>query len=422
MAPGVRHARPSAWCRLATLAGLCLLAALPWAQAASHGGQVVMQIALVRHGIRAPTDTPTALGIYATDAWPAWPVAPGELTQHGARLMRSIGAWYRGDLARAGLRFGDCAALASGLKVIADSKQRNLDSAAAMLAGIAPGCTLHYYALPAGQQDPLFRGLSETVHVAAKVASLDAPTQAALATLQDTLLGCSDAACRARAKAGGKTLLLGATPEDAIHMAGSLSENLMLEYAQGMPLHRVGWGRLGGDGIAWIITLHNASFNLRKRPHGPASVREGNMLAHIAATLAHAAGRSSNLASLASSGGKAVVLVGHDTDLATQAGLLGVDWHQVTQPDDYPPGGMLIYQLLEDGGHYSVRVRVALPTLAGLRSADVSRNAGMHLATVRIPACGNAEACPIARFEAIIARGVPASVVIPGSGNEPLVH
>lgn len=384
-------------------------------------GHVVMQVAVVRHGIRAPTDTPKALATYATAAWPAWPVAPGELTAHGARLMQSVGAWYREHLA-AGYGGGDCTALSARLKVIADSKQRNLDSAAALLKGFAPACTLRYHALAAGHKDPLFRGLSETVHVTARVGPLGAPTLAALHTLQATLLGCHGGACLDRARSAGKTLLLGAPPDAAMHMAGTLSENLMLEYAQGMPLEHVAWGRLGADGIAWIITLHNASFNLRQRPHGPASVREGNMLAHIVATLAHAAGQRASLPSLAAAGNAMVVLVGHDTDLATEAGLLGVDWHAVAQADDYPPGGTLIYQLLDEGGRYGVRLRVALPTLPGLRAADVRRPGGMHVMTVRQPRCGNVQVCPLARFRALVKRAVPASVVIPDSGNEPMVH
>lgn len=408
---------------LLVLLGLLLSTVLPGAWAASGGnGKVVMQIAVVRHGIRAPTDPPQALAVYSTDPWPAWPVTPGELTGQGSRLMHSVGTWYRADLSRAGLHLDNCAALRAGFKMITDTTQRNLDSAASMLDGLAPDCGLHYHALPVGHKDPLFRGVSETRHVTVKVTTLSPPTQAALRTLQETLLGCSGPGCLAQARAKGKTVLVGASPEKALHLAGTLSENLMLEYAQGMPLDKVGWGRLGADGIAWIITLHNASFDLRKGPQGPASARDGNMLAHITATLERVAGKSSDLASLVPTGGKALVLVGHDTDLATQAGLLGVDWHQVAQPDDYPPGGMLIYQLLDADGHYFVRVRVALPTLTGLRAANVVMPGGLHQATVPLPGCGGGEVCPLARFEALVDRAVPDSVVIPHSGNEPLVH
>jgi 4-phytase/acid phosphatase len=410
------------WLRLPLLAGLLPAIALPCAAAEAYTGKVVMQVAVVRHGIRAPTAAPEVLHVWSTDPWPAWSVKPGELTVQGARLMTSVGAWYARDLKRSGLDFGNCAAFTDHLKTIADSKQRDLDSAAAMLKGIAPSCSLHYHAFAAGQKDPLFRGRSETLPDDARITSLDAPTKAALNTLQETLLGCTGPACLDRAKAAGKKLLVNLPADEALDEAGSLAENLMLEYAEGMPLESVGWGRLGGDGIAWIITVHNASFNLRKRPLGPASVRDGNMLAYIIATLTRAAGKTSGLPSLTETANASLILLGHDTDLATQAGLLGVDWHQVTQPDDYPPGGMLIYQLVESDGQYGVRVRVALPTLPGLRNADVLAPGGMHEATVRQPGCGNAEVCPLPRFEKMVMHAIPDSMVIPGSGNEPLVH
>lgn len=397
------------------------MAALPATGTASSPDKVVMQIAVVRHGIRAPTKAPKVLGAYSTDPWPEWPVAPGQLTAHGAELMTSIGNWYRTDLAAAGLHFGGCATADTRLKVISDSTQRNHDSAVAVLKGFAPNCALRYHALPPGQKDPLFRGRSESMPDSAEVKSLAAPTQAALHTLQETLLGCTGSDCLTRAKSAGTKLLVGATADEALDEAGSLAENLMLEYAQGMPLESVGWGRLGGDGIAWVITLHNASFNLRKRPSGPASVRDGNMLAHIVATLSRAAGEKPRLPSLAP-GARALILVGHDTDLATQAGLLDVDWHEVTQPDDYPPGGMLIYQLLKTSHGYGVRLKVALPTLSGLRGADVRAPGGMHERTLQQPACGNVEICPLGKFEALIERAVPATMILPDSGNEPLAH
>ena len=53
-----------------------------------------------RHGIRSPIQSNAALAPYAASAWPAWSVAPGMLTPHGARQMTAMGAYYRAKYVR----------------------------------------------------------------------------------------------------------------------------------------------------------------------------------------------------------------------------------------------------------------------------------------------------------------------------------
>lgn len=380
--------------------------------------RVVMQIALIRHGIRSPTAAPEALAVYAAKPWPAWPVAPGQLTAHGAQLMQSLGSWFRRDLAQSGIALDGCDG--KQLKLIADSTPRNRDSAAAMLGGLLPGCPVRYFAFAAKQPDPLFRGSHDDDDDASS--SAPALPMTALTSLQQTLLGCHDDACLAKARADGKTVLLGEAPAKALKHGGSLSENLMLEYVEGMPLAQVGWGQLDADGIGHIIALHNASFAFSKKSPASARGRDGNMLAHIAATLTAAAGATTKLPALSPPGTQALLLIGHDTDLASQAALLGVDWHQPQQPDDYPPGGAVIYQLVESHRQYSVRVRIALPTLAALRAADVGSMGAIHVTALRLPACGGRPVCTLAEFQTLVAHAVDDASIVSGTGNEPLVH
>ncbi|WP_458070462.1 histidine-type phosphatase [Rhodanobacter sp. BL-MT-08] len=415
-----RHSRS----RRLFLGAFALVAA--WACASPQAGaahaapaeRIVQQIVLIRHGIRSPTAAPDALAVYAAEPWPAWPAGPGQLTSHGARLMQSLGRWYRKQLASAGVAADACGTHPT-LKLIADSTPRNRDSAAAMLGGLSSSCPRDYFAFAASQADPLFRGNGGGDADPPLIVPLAVP---ALKDLQQVLLGCHDAACLKKAAANGKKLLLGTAPAKALKSAGTLSENLMLEYAQGMPLAQVGWGRLDAAGVGTIITLHNLQFALAKKTPDAANARGGNMLAHIAATLTAAAGQASKLLPLAPADTQAVILLGHDTDLASQAGLLGLDWRNVEQPDDYPPGGALIYQLIESRGHYAVRLQIALPTLAALRAGDVAPAGAMHIATLRIKGCEKTDACPLATFQAIIAKNVEASAIVAGTGNEPRVR
>jgi len=400
---------------------LALLAASGGASAyaeAAHAAtpeRVVQQIVLIRHGIRSPTASPDALAVYASEPWPAWPVEPGQLTPHGAQLMHSLGSWYRQRLMSEGVTTGACDTPAR-IKLIADSTPRNRDSAAAMQAGLSPTCARGYFAFAANQPDPLFRGNGDDD---ADTPVTNPPAMPALTDLQQVLLGCHDESCLGKAAASGKKLLLGTAPAKALKSAGTLSENLMLEYAQDFPAAQVGWGRLDATGVGKIITLHNLQFALAKKTPAAANARGGNMLAHIAATLAAAAGQPPKLPPLAPADTRALILLGHDTDLASQAGLLGLDWHNTTQPDDYPPGGALIFQLVETHGEYGVRLQVALPTLAALRAADVSGAGAMHLATLRLPGCPPSDVCPLAAFQALVKRAVRPGTILAGTGGEP---
>jgi hypothetical protein len=116
-----------------------------------------------------------------------------------------------------------------------------------------------------------------------------------------------------------------------------------------------------------------------------------------------------------------VILVGHDTDLASAAGLLQLDWHNATQTDDYPPAGALICQLVERHGQYAVRLFAAQPTLAALRNGNVERADAVVLTPLRLPACDKQLACSLSRFGTIVDRLVNASFVEPASGSEPAV-
>ncbi len=421
------HSSLPSWLTRATglLLGLLAAASPPTATASALAVQavqvvqVVQQIVLIRHGIRAPTKSPDALAIYAAKPWVGWPVAPGQLTPHGAALMRALGGWYRNDLARAGLALGSCRE-PGRLALIADSTPRNRASGEAMLDGLLPGCRAGYRAFAPGHVDPLFHGVDTGENTPGSAAPV--LPMAALVELQQVLLGCHDKACLTAARAAGKQPLLGEKPAKALKNAGSLSENLMLEYAQGMPLAQVGWGRLDAAGVGRIIRLHNAQFAYAKKNPQAARARGGNLLAHITATLTAAAGGHAALTPLVPDGVAALVLVGHDTDLASQAGLLGLDWDDPAQPDDYPPGGALIFQLLRSPDGYSVRLRIALPTLAALRAADTSGAGAMYVRTLRLAGCGQRERCPLARFQALVAQRTGGDTVIAGSGDEPTAH
>ena len=137
------------------------LAAAIWAAAAGGalaGGLTLERVVLVhRHGVRPPTMSPAALAIQSGRPWPAWPVAPGELTPHGAKTVALLGATLRGAYLNAGLLTGAGCADAAMISVWADgADQRTRASGAILAERLAPGCGLEAGHGPDGQRDALF--------------------------------------------------------------------------------------------------------------------------------------------------------------------------------------------------------------------------------------------------------------------------
>jgi len=128
-----RRARSLLW-----LAAGLLAATAAWADDAATE-PVRLRIVLLRHSVRSPTKAPQELGVYAAQAWPEWPVEPGQLTPHGVDVMRALGGWHRRQLDADGLVGAGCDAVPA-IRIVSDSTPRNHASAAALAAGLMPGC------------------------------------------------------------------------------------------------------------------------------------------------------------------------------------------------------------------------------------------------------------------------------------------
>jgi 4-phytase/acid phosphatase len=372
-----------------------------------------LRIVVLRHGVRSPTKPPESLAAYADQPWARWPVAPGMLTPHGVAMMRALGAWWASEL-QAERRIGKGCGAGRAVSIVADSTPRNRASAAALSDGLLPGCPrAGYFALASGQHDPLFQGLkdSDDEGAEAPAGAVEVPRDR-LAELQAVLVGGGDEARLAAARASRKKLLV--DMPDPTRLMGSLAENLMLEHAEGMP--SPAWGRADADVIGRLIELHNISF-ARSWVGSPVAARQraSDLLARIAASFGP--GRQN---SLAGPDTRVVFLVGHDSNLAALAGLLGLDWHDPRQPDDYPPGGALVFDLANTSQGPAVQVSTVMPTLAALRSADVAAPGALVRRNVALPACG-AQPCPLSRFRAAVEAAIDPNAVATEATVRPFV-
>ena len=97
-------------------------------------------VALSRHGVRSPTQSPATLSAWSSRIWPAWNVSPGNLTERGADLIEGEWTGLRESLAFDGLLPASECPPAGSIFIYADGEQRTMATAQAMLEGLAPGC------------------------------------------------------------------------------------------------------------------------------------------------------------------------------------------------------------------------------------------------------------------------------------------
>lgn len=370
---------------------------------------VQMEIVLLRHGIRSPTKPNANYIDYANANWPDWPVEPGMLTAHGHDGMRAIGSRLRQAFIADGLMSNGCPT-ASTLTVIGDSTPRNRESSVALREGLTPGCGTTYLAMDGATNNPLFHYRKDDDDDAAPATVGSTPP--ALGELQSVLLGCESATCADVARRDAKKLLLPAPDAlpKAMKLAGTLSENLMLAYVEGMPMHMVAFGRGDSALLGRLITLHNDQFAATKKAMPAASLAGSNLVAHIAATLDAARGVTTSAAPLTTARRGVVLLVGHDTNLANVAGVLGLDWHDATRPDDYPPGGALLFSLIDRGGTPLVRVDTLMPSMEQLRAGSF---AALRRRPVRVFGCHQPGECTMDEFAALAKHGIDIDRVDP---------
>jgi 4-phytase/acid phosphatase len=346
---------------------------------------VLRYVAIItRHGVRSPTWTAERLNQYSAEPWPAWNVPPGYLTPHGRLLMQLVGNYYREWLAGEHLLGPAGCQDAARIYIHADTDQRTLETGRALAETLLPGCAVPTHSAPEGSRDPLFSSSAAGAatpdwEVAAQAVRARLGTHpdlhvAAFETLESVLAGAGvppkplklPPAVTVSATAKGVQL------DESWSVASTLSEDLLLEYAEGMPGKAVGWGRLDRATLGRVLELHAAYADLTRRTPYLARARGSNILEHVLRSLEQAATQKPVAGALGPPETAVLVLVGHDTNLSNLSGLLGLSWHLPGYPADEPlPGGALVFALWQqtDTGQFSVRAQYVAQTLEQMRSA-----------------------------------------------------
>lgn len=397
--------------RILTFATLFLcLAALPHSAAFAKDKDLTLErvVILMRHGIKRPNNDPPLPRELTDQAWPVWTVPPASLTPHGEQVIARIAEFDR--LTYSGL-LGPACPRAGAIHIVADTDQRTIRTAEIYAGTAFKGCGLQVEHAGEGHTYARFspfnadvvslpldrKALTDEALPSGGMASIDKAHQSDYALLSEVLNLKSQPGCQVDKVCSLTDMpsvldVSGRDPKvsGALKIASSLSQILMLEYANGFPMSEVGWGKVNERQITALSALHAEEFRLIARPKAVATYAAGGLLGDIEAALFDPAA------------GPYTLLVGHDGNIAYVAGALGLHWQaKGFAADDPPPGGALIFELWRDGaGREFVHVRFRSPSLDDMRYLTPL---GSKASTrIPIPLCEKKAECGAAEFRTLI--------------------
>jgi 4-phytase/acid phosphatase len=193
-----------------------------------------------------------------------------------------------------------------------------------------------------------------------------------------------------------------------LYTASTLSENLLLEYTEGMEKVNVGWGCVGRPELESLMSLHAAATDFSQRTPEIARAQAWLLLDRVRASLEQAADGKAVPGAFGRPTDRALFLVGHDTNQENVAGLLNLTWIVDGRRDDTPPGGALVFELWRSRatGAYSVRAFYTAQTLDEMRAAtplDMGSNSPAR-AALFIPGCSRDDmSCELGPFLRLLA-------------------
>jgi 4-phytase/acid phosphatase len=107
--------------------------------------------------------------------------------------------------------------------------------------------------------------------------------------------------------------------------------------------------------------------------------------------------------------------VGHDTNIVSTAGALGIDWVLDGRVDDTPPGGALIFELWRSraDGKPFVRLNYTAQTLEQMRKAETLTPANPPAeAPIFVPGCSGQDlSCTWEGFSAAMRQAIDPAYV-----------
>lgn len=404
------------------IVGLSLVLVLSLASDLAAAPVLERVVMVSRHGVRSPIRSVAVLESLTKRGWPAWPVGPGEMTEHGAKNLALMGEYLRGVYVAAGVLPAQGCPAKGALEVWADVADHRTRQSGEILADrLAPGCAVPAPHAADGTIDPLFDATKTSACPVGALAAgrvlLDATRpdrdlvrpedRQALEVMQDIL---APDACKAGGQLASASVCL-VPPVDAsglkaaaqLSLGSTIAEGIYLEYVQGFPPADVGWGKAGSpETIAAIIPAHEHGIGILRRTPLLAA-RRGAVMAQTILALLDGRTLPAGAPPL-SPDSKVVMIAGHDSNLLYMAGVMGLDWHLPNQPSITAPDTTLAFEVWRDtvSNQKTLRIVVYAQTLAQLREGTPLDATHLPDVVPIVPdACaGASKGCALATFSA----------------------
>ena len=413
--------------------------------AASDASELKLVVTVGRHGVRSPGKSMNAVApkspdAYASESWPAWAVKSKYVTAHGKRLVRLLGGYYRDYYVTSG-RIGMTTPCPAPQQVHArvDDEQRDIETAKGFYAGLFPGCDVAMEIRPPKAVDSLFHphptlcalspeeaSASILDQLGGSVGNVQQELALPLATIQNVLQCCEPAACGSTTPDRCTLIDLpsGITKKGEIYGAFDVghyaAEVFLLQFAQGMPLDEVGWGRASRASILEMLEVQLRYQAVTDRAEPFAAKGGSNLAAHILGSLEQVVKGAEVSGIPQSVDARLVSYFGHDTNIQNLGGLLGLSWHNPgLLPNQSPPGSAIVFEIRRrrDNGSHFVRAVYVSQTLDQMAQATpLTLDAPPTRSAVRIAGCpGTAPHydCPYSDFRRLVRAAVDSECVEP---------
>jgi 4-phytase/acid phosphatase len=333
-----------------------------------------------------------------------------------------------------------------GLYVEANTTQRTIASAKALLPGLSPQCTVqpHYFT---DRPNPLFSPSSSSAVDRQRVTDATLGRMAnqpdwftgafsrPLEKMHSVLTACVGSGCD-RSTPDFRTIRVQngvAAPRDSriespVSLGADFAENFLLEYTEGMPMSQVGWGRVSRADLDDLMQMNTQYHDFMLRTPYGAQVAASNLAAHLRDTILSAASGNTTPYQLGTTADHFILLDGHDSNLSWLGGLLHLDWLLPDQTfNATPPGSALVFEVhRRANGSATVQVLFISQTLDQIRDLRPLTDADHpSIAPIFVPGCSGAAPayeCTVEEFTRVVNSAIDNRFVVDSpKANSPKV-
>lgn len=361
---------------------------------------VLKQIVIFgRHGVRSAVVPSTTLATFASQPYPDFGVPAGYLTPHGAQAEFLLGSYFRGYLLGEGLLTGNDAMDAQNAYFRANSIQRSNVTAASLATGLMPNATVPVYSYPLGLADPVIDPIAagivtlDTQRAVQEVSgmfngsALPSAFSSEFSLVRSAIYNYPNGTQPVPATPAGlvdpTTLPIPLTANtsnlqaaNVINVGGLGAVNyaadpFVMEYAEGMPLSNVAWGRLSLSELSQQTRLITLDFAIEMASPYLSQVQSSNAAAHILRSMEQAVKGRRVPGAFGAPETNLLAIISSDVYVVGLASLLHLHWLLPGYQQDYaPPGGALVFELrqVRSTGDYIVRAYYTAQTFDQLRN------------------------------------------------------